>query len=333
MRNHLDNLTKPKGSLGDLEDFALRLAAIQGSVPPKVNKRINIVFAADHGITEAGVSLYPSDVTAQMVSNFLAEGAAINVLARHCGSDGRVVDAGIAGKTSAEGIIDMRIGPGTRNFAQEEAMTEGELERCLENGRLLAEKVVDEGYDLVSLGDMGIGNTTTAAALLAANGFEVDDVVDRGTGIDDDTLKHKRDVVAGSVKRHGPHKDVRDSMRCLGGFEICMITGFILGLRGKKTACVIDGFPVTAGAYLAWMIDKSVSEFLFAGHKSKVRGHDIVLKRMCLKPILDLNMRLGEGTGAVLGGFILTMGAKIASEMASFDSAGVSRSNEDEENY
>jgi nicotinate-nucleotide--dimethylbenzimidazole phosphoribosyltransferase len=333
MQAHLDNLTKPKGSLGNLEEYALKLAAIQRRVPPRADKRLSIVFAGDHGIADEGVSLYPKEVTAQMVMNFLSGGAAINVLSKHCGSDVWAVDAGVAGEIGVPGAIDMRIGPGTRNFAQEPAMSAEELEQCLERGKALAERAADEGYDLVSIGDMGIANTTTAAALLVANGLALEDVVDRGTGIDTETLKHKLDVVDGAVKKHGPFADVHATMRCLGGFEICMIAGFILGLKGKKIACVVDGFPVTAGAFLAWRIDEEIAEFLFAGHRSKVKGHQVTLEKMGLEPIVDLNMRLGEGTGAVIGGFLVSLGAKIASEMASFDSAGVSRSEGDEEDY
>jgi nicotinate-nucleotide--dimethylbenzimidazole phosphoribosyltransferase len=212
-------------------------------------------------------------------------------------------------------------------------MTEGELDSCLNHGRELAARIAREGYDLVCIGDMGIGNTTTAAALLAANGLSLDSVVDRGTGIDDTTLKHKREVISTSLKKHGPFSGVRETLRCVGGYEICMIAGFILGLKDKKIACVIDGFPVTTGAYLAWRIDSSVSAFLFAGHKSKVKGHIVILEAMELEPILDLNMRLGEGTGAALGGFVISMGANIACEMSSFESAGVSRSEGDEKDY
>ncbi len=333
MQLHLDNLTKPKGSLGDLEDFAKKLANIQGRVPPRVERKICLVFAGDHGIVQEGISLYPREVTTQMVLNFLANGAAINVMAKHCGMDIVIVDAGIAGEIDDSRVINLRVGHGTRNFAEDEAMTEQDLDLCLSHGRELAERIGGQGYDMVCIGDMGIGNTTTAAALLAANGFRVEDVVDRGTGIDDNTLSHKGEVIKASLQKHGPFSEVRDTMRCVGGYEICMIAGFILGLRDRKIACLIDGFPVTTGAYLAWRIDPSVSAFLFAGHKSKVKGHIVTLETMGLEPILDLNMRLGEGTGAVLGGFLVSMGANIACEMASFDSAGVSRSEEDEKDY
>ena len=333
MQQHLDNLTKPRGSLGDLETYAMKLSLIQDRVPPRIEKRISVVFAGDHGIADEGVSLYPKEVTTQMVQNFIGGGAAINVLSKHCGSDIRVVDAGIAGDVPNESVINMKVGLGTRNFAFEKAMSASELQLCLDRGAELASRIAEEGYDLVAVGDMGIANTTTAAALLAANGFSLDDVVDRGTGIDDDTLLSKRSTIENALAKHGPFTDVKDSMSCLGGFEICMIAGFILGLREKRIACVLDGFPVTTGAYLAWRIDRSISDFLFAGHKSKVKGHIVILEKMGLEPILDLNMRLGEGTGAVLGGFLVAMAAATASEMASFESAGVSRSDGDEKDY
>ncbi len=333
MQHHLDNLTKPKGSLGDLEDFAMKLATIQGRVPPRIDRKICLVFAADHGIVDEGVSLYPREVTTQMVLNFLGGGAAINVMARHCGADIRIIDAGISGEVGEGEVLHMKVRPGTRNFAVEEAMSQNELELCLDRGRELAEWVARNGYDLVSIGDMGIGNTTTAAALLAANGLNIDAVVDRGTGIDDKTLNHKRNVIKAALEKHRPFQGVRESMRCVGGFEICMIAGLILGLKDKKITCIIDGLPVSTGAYLAWRMDSAVSGFLFAGHKSKVNGHIVTLEAMGLEPILDLNMRLGEGTGAVLGGFLVSMAANIACEMASFDSAGVSRSEGDEKDY
>ena len=333
MQHLLDNLTKPKGSLGDLEAFALRMAAIQDMAPPVIKKTLNIVCAADHGVTGEGISLYPSEVTAQMVLNMVNGGAAANVLARHCGSDVWIVDAGVAAKLENASVIDMKIAPGTANFARQEAMTREQLELCLSRGKDLADRAADEGYQLISLGDMGIGNTTTAAALLAAGGIPVDEVVDRGTGIDDETLEHKRQVIVDALEKHSPFADVHDIMMRLGGFEICMMAGIILGLKGRKIACVIDGFPVTAGAYCAWLADPAVKEYLFAGHKSKVKGHAVVLEKMGLPPIVDLGMRLGEGTGAIIGGFLIKLAAQIAGEMASFESADVSRSDDEELDY
>lgn len=332
MQAHLDNLTKPVGSLGRLEEFALKMAAIQGEVPPRVRKKGAWVCAGDHGINAAGVSMYPQEVTYQMLRNFTAGGAGINVLAKHCGFDVSVVDTGIALPVDFEGVIDRRVGPGTANFSETEAMTEEQLTRCLENGKSLAAGAADSGYDIVALGDMGISNTTPAAAMAIAAGLPADAIIDRGTGISDAMLEHKRKVILEAVEKHAPYGGPMDIMRKLGGFELCTMAGFVLGLRERKVACMIDGFPVTSGAYMAWLIDAGVSGFLFAGHRSKVKGHQVMLDAMGLEPVLDFSMRLGEGTGAVLGGFMVEMGVRIAREMASFSDAQVTQS-EDEENY
>ncbi len=333
MQQHMDNLTKPVGSLGNLEQYALKLSEIQQRVPPSVGRKAVFVFAGDHGITEEKVSLYPREVTCQMVLNFIGGGAAINVLARHCGFDVSVVDAGVDADLRHAKIIDKKVARGTRNFLNEPAMSEEQLSTCLENGRALAEKAVREKYDLVALGDMGIGNTSSAAALLIASGFKPEDVVDRGTGISTEALDHKRQTIMQAVRRHTPFGSPRTILQRLGGFELCTIAGFILALRERGVACIIDGFPVSTAAYMAFSIDNSITSFLFAGHRSKVRGHARILEAMGLEPILDLGMRLGEGTGAVLGGQVVDLSAKLAGEMASFDSARVSRSEEIEENY
>jgi nicotinate-nucleotide--dimethylbenzimidazole phosphoribosyltransferase len=334
MQKHLDNLTKPKGSLGRLEEMALRLAEIQNAVPPKIGKKAVYVFAGDHGVVEEGVSLYPKDVTRQMVLNFLSGGAAINALARGCGFDVFAVDAGVAGTFPPDcGVLDLKVGQGTRNMLKEPAMTEAELQLALARGGNLAASAADAGYDLVAVGDMGIGNTTTAAVLLLASGMAVDDVVDRGTGIDDAALARKREVVAASAAKHAPYPGPEAILRAVGGYDFAMMAGFILGLKGRRVACVLDGFPVTAAAYMAWRMDPAVRDYLFSGHLSKVRGHRPVLRAMGLEPILDLGMRLGEGTGAVLGANIIDLAVKTSREMASFDSAEVSRSTDDEKSY
>ena len=333
MQRHLDGLTKPVGSLGDLESYAVKLATIQGKVPPEVNRKATYVFAGDHGIAAEGVSLYPSEVTYQMVLNFASGGAAVNVLARHCGFDVFVVDAGVATPIDNSTVIDLNVARGTKNFAREPAMSQEEYDTCVRRGRELAADAVAKGFDLVCVGDMGIGNTTTAAALLIAAGLAADEVIDRGTGIDDAMLEHKREVILRAVETHAPYGDPSAIMRCVGGFELCMMSAFILGLQGSGVACVLDGFPATAAAYIAWLMDSSISESVFAGHKSKVKGHATALASMGLDPIVDLKMRLGEGTGAILGGFLVSLAAKIACEMASFESANVSRSEGVEQNY
>ena len=337
---HLDSLTKPKGSLGKLEDYAVKLAKIQGRVPPLVRKKAVYVFAGDHGIVAEGVSLYPSEVTYQMVLNFLAGGAAINALARGTGWEVIAVDAGVAADfppaaalPAAARFLDRKIGKGTKNFLVQDAMSAAEAKKALDTGHALADDAAAAGYDLVAIGDMGIGNTTTAAALLVAFGMDASLVIDRGTGIDDTALARKREVILESVRNRGPFSDAEHVLRAVGGFDLAMMTGFILGLESKGIACVLDGFPVGAAAYVAFRMKPSVVDLLFAGHRSRVKGHAPVLEALGLDPILSLDMRLGEGTGAVTGGFLIELAAKAAGEMASFASAGVSESAEDEKDF
>jgi nicotinate-nucleotide--dimethylbenzimidazole phosphoribosyltransferase len=294
-----------------------------------------LVFAADHGVAAEGVSLYPQDVTAQMVANFTSGGAAINVLARHSGFDVRVVDAGVnADVDAADDMVEqLSVRRGSGNIAHTPALSAEECEQAITNGQELAGRVVAQGYELVALGDMGIANTTVAAAVLAGLGMPVQDVVDRGTGIDDSALQKKRKVVQAALARHGASRDPREVVASLGGPDFATMMGFILALRGTGIACVLDGFPVSASAYLAFSEDPGVRSFLFAGHRSKVRGHGPVLSALGLEPIVDFGMRLGEGTGAVLGGTILELAAALAGEMATFSSAGVSESTTDEQDY
>ncbi len=343
MQEHLDMLTKPKGSLGRLEEVAVRLAVIQDRVPPKIEKKGVLVFAGDHGVTEEGVSLYPKEVTAQMVLNFMSGGAAINAFSNQGGYSMTVVDVGVAGdlgqaplemnrRSSGVEFVDGKAGPGTANIAAGQAMKEEQLlsiERLTED---LADRFDEEGYDLVALGDMGIGNTTSAAALALALGLG-EEVIDRGTGITEEQLAHKREVTLQAVEVNGPYSGPRDAVRKLAGFEQAAIYAMVLALRDRGIVCITDGFPVTAGVYAAYSEDPGVAEFLIAGHRSKVRGHELLLSAMGLHPLLTLEMRLGEGTGAVLGGMLVESAARFSSEMASFDDAGVSGSEDEEESY
>ena len=342
IRERLDDLTKPKGSLGKLEDYAEKLALIQGIVPPRVRRKAVFVLAGDHGIVDRGVSLYPREVTAQMFHNIMAGGAGINVLSRACGFDVYAVDAGVdadlpawplKGADGAPGCFPMKVVRGSRDFSVEPALSEAEFEACLENGARLARFAVDEGYDIVALGDMGIGNTTSAAAILVAYGFDPDLIVDRGTGIDDSTLERKRRLVNESVAARGPFPTPESVAAAFAGPEIATAAGIILGLEGSGVACMIDGFPITAAAAVAWKILPSVTGHLFAGHQSRVMGHRPVLEAMGLEPVVNLDMRLGEGTGAVIGGFIVELGAKIAGQMARFSDLAVSRASADEKDF
>jgi len=362
----LDDLTKPKGSLGKLEDYAEKLSVIQGLVPPRVRRKAVFVMAGDHGVVNQGVSLYPREVTAQMVHNFMGGGAGINVLAKACGFDVYAVDAGVDGDfpawpvkgttradgSMAPGFFSMKAVRGTKDFAVQAAMSPEEFQSCLDNGARLADFAAAEGYDIVALGDMGIGNTTSAAAILVALGFDPEQMIDRGTGIDDAMLALKHKVVVDAVKAHGPFgagkaadtgagkaaglSSPEEAMRigaAFAGPEQATAAGLILGLRGKGIACMLDGFPVTAAGALAWGIDPLVLRFLFAGHQSRVKGHRPVLDAMGLEPAICLDMRLGEGTGAVIGGFMVELGAKIANEMATFSGMAISRAMADEKDF
>jgi nicotinate-nucleotide--dimethylbenzimidazole phosphoribosyltransferase len=366
----LDDLTKPKGSLGKLEDYAEKLSVIQGLVPPQVRRKAVFVLAGDHGVVNQGVSLYPREVTAQMVHNFMGGGAGINVLAKACGFDVFAVDAGVDGDfpawpvkgparadgSRAPGFFPMKALRGTKDFAVQAAMNPVEFQTCLDNGAKLADFAASEGYDIVAIGDMGIGNTTSAAAILVALGFDPEQMIDRGTGIDDAMLALKHRVVVDAVKARGPFgttdgtdkaadtgagkaaglSGTEEAMRigaAFAGPEQATAAGLILGLRGKGIACMLDGFPVTAAGALAWRIDPSVLRFLFAGHQSRVKGHRPVLDAMGLEPAVCLEMRLGEGTGAVIGGFMVELGAKIAAEMATFSGMAISRATADEKDF
>ncbi len=326
--NRLNNLTKPIGSLGELERIALKIGLIQGKVIPEgfKDKRV-YVFAADHGVTECGVSAYPKQVTKQMVLNFLNGGAAINVFARHVGAKVFVVDAGVDAEFDDHPfLIKRKIGYGTKNMLLGPAMSREEALRCVQYGREIARSAILQGADLLVVGDMGIGNTTVAAAIAAAFGFEVDEVVDIGTPIDQKTLERKKQVVLKALEVNKPDKsDPIDVLSKVGGFCIGQMAGFILEACENRCPVVVDGFPTTAGLLIAYRMNENILDFVFAGHRSKVKGHEVLLRYLGLRPILDLEMRLGEGTGAVLATFLIEAAIKMISQMATFESAGVSK--------
>ncbi|MHC6204728.1 nicotinate-nucleotide--dimethylbenzimidazole phosphoribosyltransferase [Breznakiellaceae bacterium SP9] len=330
MQAHLDNLTKPRGSLGNLEEYCLKMARIQGKVPPTVGKKGVYVFAGDHGIAGEGVSLYPAEVSRQMALNMFAGGAAINALAGGTHWELTVVDAGIAGEEFAPDselkprcrFLRRRIRSGSGNFAHESAMTEAQTQAALECGRELARDVKTQGYYMTAIGDLGIGNTSTAAAMMIAAGFSPQAMIDRGTEIGPQQLLHKQQVIKAAITRCGPLSSGEAILKEYGSPDFAMMAGFILGLTG--CACVLDGFPVTAAAYIASMINPRVRDWLFAGHLSKAGGHRHLLTALNLEPIVQLDMRLGEGTGAVIGGHIIELGMKASLEMASFAAAQVS---------
>jgi nicotinate-nucleotide--dimethylbenzimidazole phosphoribosyltransferase len=323
----LDSLTKPQASLGRLEEFAKRLVAITENPMPELNKKVIFTFAGDHGVADEGVSAFPKEVTAQMVFNFLRGGAAINVLARHAGAEVVVIDIGVDYDFhDIPGLVHRKVVRGTRNMRKGTAMTRQEALRCIDIGIDLAREYAKKGYQLFGTGDMGIGNTTPSSATAAVlTGRPVSEVTGRGTGIDDRALKNKVRVIEDSISLNKPDpSDPVDVLAKVGGAEIGGIAGLIIGAAARRIPVVIDGFISTAGALIAYSLEPKTRDYMFAAHKSQEIGHKAMLEKMGLKPILDLDLRLGEGTGATLAMSIIEAGLKIYKEMATFGNAGVS---------
>jgi nicotinate-nucleotide--dimethylbenzimidazole phosphoribosyltransferase len=320
-----NSLTKPAGSLGLLEEVSIKLAGITGEVFNSISRKSVIVMAADHGVADEGVSAFPKEVTAQMALNFANGGAAINVLARHAVSNIVVVDVGVAEKLSSENIVDKKIRRGTGNIAKERAMSREEAIKAIEVGIEIVNSEIDKGARLIATGDMGIANTTVSSAVLTAFKGDVDDAVGRGTGVDDATYARKKALIADCMTLHGPDpKDALDVLEKVGGLEIAGIAGVIVGAAARRTPVVIDGFISGAGALIAHSLNSLCSEYIFASHVSVEPGHRLILDELGLRPMLFMDLRLGEGTGAVLAMNIIEAAAKIIEEMATFEEAGVS---------
>ncbi len=323
---HLDHLTKPPGSLGKLEDIALRCGLIQHTTRPAAGKKRIVTFAADHGVAAEGVSAFPKGVTPQMVRNMLAGGAAINVLARHIGADVQVVDIGVNDPLDdAPGLLRRKVRPGTANIAHGPAMSKEDAIRAVEIGIELAGQAKADGVRLIGTGEMGIANTTAASALLAALlPCPAREITGHGTGIDDKTLARKIAVIkrALHVNRDASTGPL-GALAALGGFEIAGICGLILGAAACRIPILVDGFISSAGALAACRMCKPVADYLFFSHLSDEVGHRIFFERLNVRPLLDLNMRLGEGTGAALAMSLVDASLKIYDEMATFESAGV----------
>ncbi len=327
----LDILTKPQGSLGRLEEFAKRMVAITGNLMPEVPRKAVFTFAGDHGVTEEAVSLYPREVTPQMVLNFIHGGAGINVLARQAGAEVVVVDIGVDHDfADAPGLRGMKVVRGTRNMRKEPALTREEAEQCIAVGISLATEYADQGYGLFGTGDMGIGNTTPSAAIAALlTGKSVASVTGRGTGIGDEALRNKITVIQDAIEINRPDpSDPIDVLAKVGGAEIGGIAGLCLGAASRGIPVVVDGFISTAGALIAATLAPKVTDYTFAAHRSVEVGHQAMLDRLNLEPVLDLGLRLGEGTGAALAMMLLDSGLRIYREMATFESAGVSEKND-----
>ncbi|MBJ6724773.1 nicotinate-nucleotide--dimethylbenzimidazole phosphoribosyltransferase [Geomesophilobacter sediminis] len=322
----LDNKTKPLGALGRLEEIAARYAAIAGNFAPETGPKVIYTFAGDHGIVEEGVSACPKEVTTQMVFNFLRGGAGVNVLARHAGAEVRVVDIGVDHEFEpAPGLHLCKVARGTRNFTKESAMTREEAIAALEVGIALADRAKAEGIAMLGTGDMGIGNTTPSSAIIAAlTGCPVAEVTHRGTGIDDAALQKKIGLIEAGLALHRPDPaDPVDLLAKVGGLEIGGIAGLVLGAAANRIPVVVDGFISTAGALIACELHPNVKDYVFAAHASVEIGHRRMLQRIDAEPILDLQLRLGEGTGAALAMGIIEAAVKILKEMATFAEAGV----------
>ena len=326
-QKHLDNLTKPLGSLGRLEEFARRLVAITENKNPLLDRKVIFTFAGDHGVVAEGVSAYPQEVTAQMVFNFLRGGAGINVLARHADAEVVVVDVGVAHDFGdLEGLAGRKVMRGTKNFLTGPAMTRDEAIQCIEVGIGLADEYAEKGFALFGTGDMGIGNTTPSSAIASVlTGRPVAEVTGKGTGISDESLLRKISVIEEGIRLNRPDAgDAVDVLAKLGGAEIGGIAGLIIGAAANRIPVVDDGFISTAGALVAYCIEPKTGDFMFAAHNSVEIGHRAMLDRIGLKPILDLDLRLGEGTGSALAMQLIEAGLKIYKEMATFGEAGVS---------
>ena len=322
-----DNLTKPHGSLGRLEELSIQIAGIRGEAIPKLEDKAIITMAADHGVAAEGVSLYPQEVTRQMVLNFLQDGAAINVLANHVGARVIVVDMGVIGGFQAmPGLLCKMIDFGTKNMAKGPAMTHQQAMDALEAGIELVEAEAKKGLDIIGTGDMGLGNTTASSAILATiSGEPVKKVTGRGTGIDNKQLAHKVKVIETALSINKPNpEDPIDVLAKVGGFEIGGLAGVILAGAAQRIPVVIDGFISGAAALIATGLSPQAKDYLIAAHVSAELGHEFLLDLLGLKPLLNLNMRLGEGTGAALGIFLAEAAVKILAQMATFAEAAVS---------
>jgi nicotinate-nucleotide--dimethylbenzimidazole phosphoribosyltransferase len=326
-RKRLDNLTKPLGSLGRLEELATQICGITGKESPALGNKVIFTLAADHGVTAEGVSAYPQEVTAQMVYNFLGGGAGINVLAHHVGARVAVVDIGVASDLKPDPRLTVKkIAYGTRNMAQGPAMTREEAIKAVCAGFEIFDSEFSRGADIVGTGEMGIGNTTAASALTACfTGTPVEEITGRGAGLDDKGLKHKIEVIKKALVVNKPDPlDPVEVLAKVGGLEIAGLVGIILAAAAKKVPVVIDGFISGAAALTAYRIEPKVKDYMIAAHESVEGGHKYILAHIGLRPLLNLDLRLGEGTGAALAMGLADAAVKILTQMATFQSANVS---------
>lgn len=326
-QSRLDQLTKPQGSLGRLEDLAMQLVSIYKSLDFSVAPITSYIFVGDHNITEEGVSAFPSEVTTQMVYNFLQGGAAINVLSSNNNVGLKVVDVGMKSTIDNPRLIQRKVRAGAGNFLREKALTEEEVIKAIQIGFDLGVKEIEEGTRMLSIGEMGIGNTTSSAALTAhLLGLSVDETVGRGTGLNDNQLQHKKEIIKKAFQFHQlSSKDPIETLSAFGGLEIAAMTGMILAASFKQVPVILDGIIAGAAALVASYINSEAVSYMIASHRSEEPAHRFILEALNLSPLLQLSMRLGEGTGAVLSVPLIRSTQHLFQEMATFAEANVSQ--------
>ena len=328
IQHKIDFKTKPLGALGQLEQVARQVALIQGTLTPKLQRPHLLIFAADHGIAAEGVSKYPQEVTYQMVLNFLHGGAAINVFCRQHGIELQIVDAGVKGSfADNSGMLDAKIAEGTRNFAYESAMSTEQFTQALAKGAELARQVAATGCNILGFGEMGIANTSAAAVLMhKLTDLPLTDCLGRGTGLDDEQLRHKAAVLTAAVQRHAACTAPLEVLATFGGFEIVQMAGAMLAAAEAGLALLIDGFIATTALLAASALYPVIREYCLFTHQSDEAGHGRMLAYLGARPLLNLGLRLGEGTGCALAYPLVESAVRFLTDMASFESAGVSQS-------
>lgn len=322
----IDDKTKPPGSLGRLESLAMQIGLIRGETQPVLTRPTIIVFAGDHGVADAGVSAFPPEVTAQMVLNFLGGGAAINVFARQHGMVLEVVDAGVrAPLPAAPGLVNCRVADGTRNFVEEAAMTPAQAGAAIQAGMARVLRHAEQGTNVIGFGEMGIANTSAAACLMSRlTGLPLADCAGRGTGLDEAGVARKREILERALARHAEVTAPLDVLATFGGYEIAAMTGAYLAAAACRMVILVDGFIASAALLVAARIDPTVLQYCVFSHCSDERGHKALLAEFGAEPLLALNLRLGEGTGAALAWPLVASAAAFLKEMATFSGAGVS---------
>jgi nicotinate-nucleotide--dimethylbenzimidazole phosphoribosyltransferase len=331
LRFKIDHKTKPIRSLGGLEGIALQIGLIQRSLTPILSNPTIVVYAADHGIAHEGVSAYPQDVTWQMVYNFLDDGAAINVFCRQHNIALRIVDAGVNYDFPEDlsGLIRNKAAKSTKNFLKAPAMTVKQAKSCIDSSANIVRAVHKGGCNTIGFGEMGIGNTSSASVLMSLlTGFPLETCIGRGTGLDDDQLNHKLEILTKAMMRHGKPDTVLKTLSAFGGFEIAQLVGGMLQAAELRMIILVDGFIATMAFLVAHAIDPAIKDYCIFCHQSAEQGHGVLLNFLNVKPILNLNLRLGEGTGAAMAFPIIQSAVNFLNEMASFESAAVSTRND-----